>query len=211
MPLQNRVRPNGEIVSVVARGTMMGNRGGRLHRPDRTLGQRHWASRRWICCRLDFAARRREVMGRGYTELFFLDEVTALAAGHRPCFECRRRDANRFAGLFADVRGPAFGSGADAIDHVLHLERLTEAGAKRTFRLKLGGLPDGAMFRTRHTMATKRAGRLAAWSDDGYASLPRTGLSDDAEVEVLTPPSIVATLAAGYVASFHASIEAVSR
>ncbi len=92
MPLQNRVLPDGQIVAHSARGAFMGNRGGRFHDPEtRTLTTRRWASRQWIICVLDFKHRHREVMGHGYTELFFLDEVTALAAGHRPCFECRRQ------------------------------------------------------------------------------------------------------------------------
>jgi len=90
MPLQNRVSPFGELITTSARGLFMGNRGGRFHTADRTLTSRRWASRQWICCRLQFKQRHRKVWGDSYTELFFLDEVTALAAGHRPCFECRR-------------------------------------------------------------------------------------------------------------------------
>src|SRR5947199_10356022 len=98
MPLQNRVTPFGELIAISARGTMFGNRGGRFHRDDRTLGARRWASRQWICCVLSFKGRRHSVWGpTSYTDLFFLDEVTALAAGHRPCFECLRADANASA------------------------------------------------------------------------------------------------------------------
>jgi hypothetical protein len=86
MSLQNRVTPFGEFIATLARGTMMGNRGGRLHGAQRQLGTRRWASKQWICCKLDFSDRHRTVWGDGYTELFFLDEVTAFAAGHRPCF-----------------------------------------------------------------------------------------------------------------------------
>jgi len=100
MPLQNRVTPFGELIVTPARGTLMGNRGGRMHADHKTLGSRRWASRQWICCVLAFKGRHRQVWGEGSTELFFLDEVTALAAGHRPCFECRREDAERFAALF---------------------------------------------------------------------------------------------------------------
>src|SRR5271154_4927188 len=96
MPLQNRVSPHGELFASPARGSLFGNRGGRFHTDARTLTARRWASRQWICCVLDFKNRRRNVWGRFYTELFFLDEPTALAAGHRPCFECRRQDANVF-------------------------------------------------------------------------------------------------------------------
>src|SRR5436305_14029718 len=97
MTLQNRVDPFGELIATQARGTLFGNRGGRFHRDDRTLGKRRWASRQWICCVLRFKERHREVWGRGYTELLFLDEVTSLAAGHGPCFACRRADAQPFA------------------------------------------------------------------------------------------------------------------
>ena len=98
MPLQNRVTPEGEIIATPHRGLMMGNRGGCFHLPDRTLGARRWATRQWIACVLEFKGRHRAAMMQPnrYTELFFLDEATALAAGHRPCFECRRRDAERF-------------------------------------------------------------------------------------------------------------------
>ena len=101
MSLPNRVDPFGNLFADASRGLLFGNRGGRFHRDDRTLGARRWVSRRWICCRLDFKGRHRNVWGAGYTELFFLDEPTALAAGHRPCFECRRADAQAFAAAFA--------------------------------------------------------------------------------------------------------------
>jgi hypothetical protein len=101
MPLQNRVDPFGELFASPARGTLMGNRGGRIHDERRQLSARRWASKQWICCKLAFNGRHRDVWGDGYTELFFLDEVTAFAAGHRPCFECRRKDAERFASLCA--------------------------------------------------------------------------------------------------------------
>jgi hypothetical protein len=100
MPLQNRVDPFGDLFADAARGLLMGNRGGRFHTDEKKLATRRWVSRQWICCVLDFHGRHRDVWGRSYTELFFLDEVTALAAGHRPCFECRREVAQVFAALF---------------------------------------------------------------------------------------------------------------
>ena len=106
-PLRNRVDPFGEFHAVPERGALLGNRGGRIHRDDRTLGARRWTSKRWLVCLCDFKGRRREVWGAGYTELFFLDEPTALAAGHRPCFECRREAAKAFLAAFPgapDVR-----------------------------------------------------------------------------------------------------------
>ncbi|HLW90790.1 MAG TPA: hypothetical protein VKS78_05750, partial [Roseiarcus sp.] len=126
-PLQNRVDPFGELVAMAARGALMGNRGGKFHRPDKTLGRRRWASRQWICCVCSFKGRRRDVWGAGYTELFFLDESTALAAGHRPCFECRRAEAEAFRAAF-DERGWI---SAPAMDEILHAERQISA-RKRT-------------------------------------------------------------------------------
>ena len=105
MPLQNRVTPFGDLSAAPARGTFMGNRGGRFHTDARTLTARRWASRQWICCVLDFKRRQRDVWGRYYTELFFLDEPTALAAGHRPCFECRRKEAQVFAARWQQASG----------------------------------------------------------------------------------------------------------
>ncbi len=99
-PLQNRVDPFGALHAVIERGMFMGNRGGKIHRPDRTLTSRRWTSRRWIICVCDFKDRHRVVWGDGYTELFFLDEPTALAAGHRPCFECQREKARAFQSAF---------------------------------------------------------------------------------------------------------------
>src|SRR6185312_4370847 len=103
MTLPNRVSPLGELFATPARGTLMGNRGGRIHSDDKRLTTRRWASRQWICCVLDFKNRQRDVWGRYYTELFFLNEVTAFAARHRPCFECRRKDAEHFAQLFREA------------------------------------------------------------------------------------------------------------
>jgi len=108
VPLQNRVTPFGTLVADAARGEMFGNRGGRIHDPaTRRLTGRRWASKAWICCVLSFKGRQRSVWGQSYTELFFCDEVTALAAGHRPCFECRRRDALAFQAAVARDLGAA--------------------------------------------------------------------------------------------------------
>jgi hypothetical protein len=199
MPLQNRVDPFGDIFAHPARGGFMGNRGGRIHRDDRTLAARRFASRQWICCRLDFKGRQRQVFGHGYTELFFLDEVTALAAGHRPCFECRRADAIAFAESW---RGNAQRPSAPEMDAVLHGERLNGRG-KRTHRAPLDALPDGAMIaRNGHAFAL-RGKRLLPWSPSGFAQdLPRP---DEEIAEVLTPPAIVAALRAGYRPHWHQS------
>ena len=123
MPLQNRVTPFGELLAVPARGTFFGNRGGRFHTDAKTLTARRWASRQWICCVLDFKGRQRDVWGRFYTELFFLDEPTALAAGHRPCFECRRKDAEAFAEYWRAAHRLRRRPYAFTMDEVLHRER----------------------------------------------------------------------------------------
>src|SRR3984957_12702454 len=143
MPLQNRVTPFGELLAVPARGTLFGNRGGRFHTDAKTLTTRRWASRQWICCVLDFAGRQRDVWGRFYTELFFLDEPTALAAGHRPCFECRRKEAQAFAAMWQQARKLPVPPKADEMDVVLHAERL-QGRAKRLHQRNIDALPDGA-------------------------------------------------------------------
>jgi hypothetical protein len=196
MSLQNRVDPFGNLFAALARGTLMGNRGGRIHTDDRKLTTRRWASRQWICCVLEFKNRQRDVWGRYYTELFFLDEVTAFAAGHRPCFECRRKDAQAFAALFPRVHR------APAMDEILHGERL-DGKAKRTHRRKLDTLPDGAMIVRASEAFAARRGKLLPWTPSGYrppVARPRGG-----DVDVLTPPSILAVLAAGYRPLWHDS------
>jgi hypothetical protein len=189
-PLQNRVDPFGEFHAVPTRGAFLGNRGGRLHRPDQTLAGRRWTSRRWIVCVCAFKDRRRSVWGDSYTELFFLDEPTALAAGHRPCFECRRAAAKAFAAAF-----PGEEKGADAMDAVLHRERL-DGRRKGLWRTPLAALPDGAFVTIDGRPHAIRDGKLRRWSFAGYGAA--TAFEADAEADVLTPPSTVAALAAGY-------------
>jgi len=199
MPLPNRVNPFGDLFATPARGTLFGNRGGKFHRDDKTLGSRRWVSRQWICCVLKFKGRQRNVWGRYYTELFFLDEVTAFAAGHRPCFECRRQDAERFAVLFSDKKQRA---SADAMDRVLHAERL-DGKAKRTHRRNLDSLPDGAMIAFGGEVFAVRDKQLLPWTPSGYsASKPRP---HNLEVDVLTPPSILSVLGRGYAPLWHPS------
>ncbi|MDF2234010.1 hypothetical protein P2H44_15730 [Albimonas sp. CAU 1670] len=203
-PLENRVDPSGEIRAVRARGTLMGNRGGRIHLaadPETgegpRLGRRRWASRQWICCVLSFKGRRRQVMGPGYTELFFLDEATALAAGHRPCFECRRAEALAFAEAWADAHALPARPRAPEVDAILHPQRL---GPRR--RAEARALPDGAMLRLEEGPALKLADAALPWGWEGYAApvpLPR------GEVETLTPPAILGVLAAGWRPRLHPS------
>jgi hypothetical protein len=200
--LQNRVTPFGELIATSARGTMFGNRGGRFHRDDRTLGQRRWASRQWICCVLSFKGRQRDVWGSGYTDLFFLDEATALAAGHRPCFECRRRDAKAFAEKWSQAKGGAIPH-APEMDEVLHAERLN-GREKRTHDMPVSELPDGAFVSVDEAAYAVRGTHLLCWSESGYtAKIARPRAS----ARVLTPPSIVAVLSAGYTPQWHPSAD----
>jgi hypothetical protein len=209
MPLQNRVTPEGEIIATPHRGLMMGNRGGCFHLPDRTLGGRRWATRQWIACVLEFKGRHRAAMMQPnrYTELFFLDEATALAAGHRPCFECRRRDAERFAALWAETRGWPAPARAPEMDATLHAERVGAQGHKLTFRAQLAGLPDGVFLRLTGASNGQAylldSDRLLAWTPAGYAAA--VPAARRREVEVLTPRSIVAVLSSGYRPALHPS------
>lgn len=203
MPYQNRVTPFGELVAVTGRGLLMGNRGV-LHDDSRRMVRR-WQVRRWIACRTEFRGRHRAIMRpRRWTELFFLDEATALAAGHRPCGECRNADYRRFRALWeaTHLEGPA---NADAMDRVLHAERL-DGRRKRTHRARLATLPDGTYVAFDATAWLVWRDELLAWSDTGYAQRQP---ARDATVDVLTPPSIVALVAAGYPVGVHPSAHAL--
>jgi len=202
MPLQNRVDPFGALFASPARGTMMGNRGGRFHRDDRALGARRFASRQWICCVLDFKGRQRDVWGRYYTELFFLDEVTALAAGHRPCFECRRAEAIAFAEAWTRARGERRAARAGEMDAVLARERL-DGRAKRLHRMPAADLPDGAMVARGGDAFAVNGGVLLRWTPEGY--IPDGGRVPAGAIDVLTPPAIVAALRHGYRPRWHGS------
>ena len=167
----------------------MGNRGGRFHDDERRLGSRRFVSRRWIACLCDFKGRHREVWGAGYTELFFLDDVTALAAGHRPCFECRHADARAFARALGDAID------ADAIDRQLDAER-RDGRLKRRHRARLDDLPDAAMIVWNNKPHAVRGDWLLPWRFEGYeAPIPRPR---DVGVDLLTPPTIIEALARAY-------------
>jgi hypothetical protein len=204
MPLQNRVDPFGELFADSARGAFMGNRGGRFHTQARTLTVRRWASRQWICCVLAFKGRQRDVWGRFYTELFFLDEPTALAAGHRPCFECRRQDAEIFAETWRKARRRRQRPRAADMDRVLHRERL-QGRAKRRYRRSADGLPDGAFIAIDGAAFAIRGDRLLRWTPDGYRE--RIPLPRGSMVDVLTPPAILKVLALGYQPRWHPSAQ----
>jgi hypothetical protein len=192
MPLQNRVTPFGDIVALLGRGTIMGNRG-ILHDDERRI-VRPWQVRRWIACRLEHKGIRRTVMRpHSYTELFFLDEATAFAAGHRPCAECRRDDYLRFRDLWAACHCGT--TNADVIDTQLHAERLDKR-AKRVYRDELATLPDGTYVALAGTACLVWGNSLLAWSDVGYTY--RRPRPTQHEIDVLTPPSVVAVFREGY-------------
>ena len=202
MPLQNRVTPTGEIITTPHRGLFIGNRG-IIHDPaTKTLLRKRWSTPAWLTCVCEFRGRRREVMGgRSWTELFFLDEATAFAAGHRPCFYCRREDANRFRAVWEAGNGVGR-QRANEIDAVLHRERLAR-GKKRLHPLPmpLQELPDGAMVRQSDQNYLIAQGRALLWSPAGYSKV------DGAlnEAMLLTPPSTLRALAAGYRPVLHPS------
>jgi len=181
VPLQNRVTPTGELIATPERGLVFGNRG-RLHDDDRRI-RRQWALKRWIACRLEFRGRYHGPMPPGrYTGLFFLDEATAFAAGHRPCAECRRADYLRFTQIW--------GARADAIDARLHEERL---GRRR--ETTLDGLPDGAFVLRDGKAWLVLADELLRWTPGGYADRVSRPCG---RATVLTPPSLVEVLRAGW-------------
>jgi hypothetical protein len=203
MPLQNRVTPFGEIVAISQRGMFTGNRG-IIHDPaTKTLLDRRWTNKAWLICSCEYKGVRRMVMGgRSWTELFFLDEAVAFAAGHRPCFFCRREAAERFRGCWATAKGGLRPS-AKAIDAILHHERL-ERSRKRLHPIPapLTALPDGAMVAAAGSAFTLCAGRAHRWTNEGYAPSERLRHAD----ALLTPPSTLLTFRAGYRPVLHPSI-----
>ena len=198
MPLRNRVTPLGELVADPARGLVYGTRGclhdahGRIVRP--------YQVRRWIACRLEFRGRRRRPLQRpgGFTELFFLDEATAFAAGHRPCAECRRADYDRFTALWRTLHGE---SGADVVDRRLHAERVVPATrVRRLHDAAFDELPDGAFVLHDGAAKLVLGDALVPWSPPGYGkSEPRPS----GRATVITPPALVAVLASGWSSVRH--------
>ncbi|AWM39583.1 hypothetical protein [Gemmata obscuriglobus] len=205
MPRQNRVTPFGEVIAVPGRGLFMGNRG-RLHTASGQI-RRGWQLRRWIVCLLEFKGRKRQVMTPGhYTELFFLDEATALAAGHRPCAECRRERFNAFRARALETRGDLPALSAVELDRQLHAQRLTADGKNRTHRARLQDLPDGTFVLLPDAPRTPyliRSGVLLTWTAGGYTSrIPQPSAET---VEVLTPELTVGAFRHGYVPELHPS------
>jgi hypothetical protein len=203
MPLQNRVTPFGEIVAIPQRGMFTGNRG-IIHDPaTKTLLNRRWTSKAWLICTCEYKGRRREPMaGRSWTELFFLDEAVALAAGHRPCFACRREAAEQFRDCWRSAtRNPH--ASTETIDGTLHAERL-DHGRKRIHPApaSLSELPDGVVVTAAGSAFTLLAGNAYRWTNEGYVPVERLHHIDG----LLTPPSTLAAVACGYRPALHPSI-----
>jgi len=199
-PLQNRVTPFGEIEALTGRGTMLGNRGTLCDDAQHIV--RKWQVRRWIACRLHVPGRRRKLMQpHTWTELFFLDEAAAFAAGHRPCAACLYADYKRFKELWIGCfGGPA---GADDMDDRLHADRILKGGMKRTHRAEISELPEGTYIALEGEAWVVIGERLLAWSDNGYTT--SQSRFRHREVDVLTPASLVTVMAAGYVPRLHPS------
>jgi hypothetical protein len=183
VPLQNRVTPLGELVADPGRGLVYGNRGC-LH-DDAGRIRRRYAGKRWISCRLQFRGWHRHPLLRPgrFTELFFLDEATAFAAGHRPCALCRREDYNAFLALTA-------ARGADEVDERLHAERLGPRGEHA-----LSGLPDGTFVLVEDEPWLVLGAELLRWTPSGYTDRRARGRGRAA---VVTPPTLVGVLRAGW-------------
>jgi hypothetical protein len=196
--LQNRVNPRGELIKTTARGSWMGNRG--VIHDERQQIVRPFKLKAWLICQLEFKGRRRQVMTPDrYTELFFLDEATAFAAGHRPCAECRRKSFTRFKSFWVLANAEYGFTGRTPIwkiDEILHKERINRSGVKQTYPEDAGNLPDGTFILQDDRPCLYAGGKYYAWTPFGYEAgepLPRS-----VPVEVLTPKSIVRTFRAGY-------------
>ena len=195
MPLQNRVTPLGDLVADPARGLVYGNRGC-LHDSQGRI-RRRYNGKRWIACRLEFRGWRRGALmqpGR-FTELFFLDEATAMAAGHRPCALCRRADYVRFVEIWRGLHPRQLGAGA--IDAQLHSERLVAHGSDRQLHdAELDELPDGAFVLSDGGPHLVFGDYLLRWTPAGYAG--RAARPSDERVQLITPPSLVSVLRIGW-------------
>ncbi len=208
MPLQNRVQPDGEIIATPERGLFYGNRGGGFHiaGEHRLHSSRRWGSKQWICCVLEFKNRKRPLMQKGFTELFFLDEVTALAAGHRPCFECRRADAVRFASAWRDEFNMTHSPKVAVMDGVLHGERINLADkSKRTTERNWQDVPHGAMVEIDGKLIANHKGKALIWSSSGYLRAQTLILAPTQVCNMLTPPAIADKILNRYEPVWHPS------
>lgn len=210
MPKQNRMTPKGELVADPSRGTFMGNRG-ILHDAEGQIGHRTWRHRNWIICLTEFKGRKRPIMAPNrYTELFFLDEATALAAGHRPCPECRRRAYSEYRAALQKSGGLPTAAEAGELDALLHAERAWPGKFRqRTWIATVAELPNGAMIEADDRILLVAGDRLLEWSFQGYRNAIETRELDGRSVTVLTPKTNVSALMGGYQPGIHASAHAL--
>ena len=200
MSLQNRVQPDGSIIATTARGMFMGNRG-ILHNDQRQLGAARWKHKAWVCCVLSFKNRHRTVMApHNYTELFFLDEAVAIAAGHRPCAECRRADHTRYVDAWTAATG--IRPKAPDMDAALHPARVRRDRSHVTFHAPARDLPRGTMVKIADQAYLLGATMMQPYQTTGYGA---PTLRPSGQVSVLTPAPSVAVLRHGYAPHLHPS------
>lgn len=204
MSLQNRVDPWGKMIRTNARGNWLGNRG-ILHNDAKEIIA-PWRHNAWIICKLEFKGRHREIFSpNSYSELFFLDEASALSAGHRPCAECQRVRYNEFKAAWSEANTNAELIPANQIDKQLHSERAIRGGGKVTFEMPFSELPEGAFIAQDGAALLLWKGRLYRWSFEGYKPEDYLPVAADL-VQVLTPLSIVKTLQCGFLPQVHGSV-----
>ena len=204
MPRQNRVTPYGELLAVPERGLFWGNRGALLDRNGNLA--RYSRGKLWLICVLEFKGRRRTQWTPGrLTELYFLDEATGLAAGHRPCGECRFRDYQAFKAAWT-IAHPAEPVNAGTMNARLHADRLISPAVRRTYRDRLDDLPDGTVIELAGRPWLVHGDELLAWTVGGYVERQLRANIDN--VTVITPRATVRTLSAGYRPHLHPSVEA---
>jgi len=207
MPLQNRVKPNGEIVASRSYGTMMGNRGN-LHNANKELiRQTKRSYKGWVACLLEFESIQRKVMNPGqYTELFFLDEATAFSAGHRPCNDCQKDRLKEFKKIWLGTNESAYtltSTNVKDIDEIIQEERVDANGNKVTYSSGIIELPDGIFVEFEDKYFLKWRNSLLEWSIDGYVSA--VPISNNKTAKVLTPKSIVRCFSSGFLPKVHES------
>lgn len=203
MPLQNRVDPWGMISAVATRGTLLGNRG-ILHNEKRQI-VRPFQHQAWVTCQLKFRNRKRKIMAQSrYTELFFLDESTAFAAGHRPCCECRRDRYKAFKDYWTKANLDKSGDDikVSVINKIMHDERIRKR-EKVTYQSKVKDLPDGTVFSSNRVAYLKYQHKVFLWSFEGYRLQNDIYFHND--VDILTPKSVVNTFKLGFIPEVHES------
>ena len=204
MPLPNGVNPSGAIASTCPSAGWLGNRG-ELHDAERRV-RRDWKLKAWVTCQLSYKGwNRKPLMQPGrYTELFFLDEATALAAGHRPCGMCRKPSYSAFKSIWTQANGMPPDMPIGEMDKLLHAER-TNRLADGAWVRRLADLPPGVMVHWNNDIHLWSGSSLRFWAPEGYGAEQRVDEFESSEVRLATPPSIVETIAAGYPAQLHKS------